>query len=353
MWLEWIAGLAPNREYYRNNTVKDDVNAFAKVSWEVARGLSLWGDVQYRHIGHTIGGVSDLYDMRAEVRDMVSLDVGRTFDFFNPKAGIYWDVDPHNALYASAAVAHKEPVRNNYLEAREGFSPRSERLVDAELGYKLRYERVAAEINLYYMDYKDQLVRTGEINELGQAVSANVPRSFRTGAELSLGWQPVKWFRWDVFGTFSVNRILDYTDYLYDQAGVHEVVRDYRGTVDIAFSPSVIAGNIFSFNVGGFYGAVQTNYVSKQYLTNSRREELSLPGYCVTGVRASYRFALRGMKYLEAGVAVGNLFNAHYSASGWGASSVSWEGNTPVRHDYAGYYPQATINASGTVTMSF
>jgi iron complex outermembrane receptor protein len=155
-----------------------------------------------------------------------------------------------------------------------------------------------------------------------------------------------------------MNRILDYTDYLYDEAGVREVVRDYRGTTEIAFSPSIIAGTIFSFNVGGFYGAMQTNYVSKQYLTNAEREELTLPAYCVTTLRASYRFALRGMKYLEVGVTVGNLFNARYSASGWGSSSVTWEPDgsgdaTPVRHDYAGYYPQATINASGTITLSF
>jgi iron complex outermembrane receptor protein len=107
---------------------------------------------------------------------------------------------------------------------------------------------------------------------------------------------------------------------------------------------------------------LQTNYVSKQYLTNAEREELSLPAYCVTGLRASYRFRLPRMNYLEVGVVVNNLFNATYSSSGWGSSSVTSEGGAdgsggtggvPVRHDYAGYYPQATINALGTVTLSF
>ncbi len=352
--------LAPNHEYYRNNSVKHDASVFAKANWTVARGLSLWGDVQYRHISHKIDGTNDVYDWING--GMQSLDVARTYDFFNPKVGLYYDVARNHALYASFAVAHKEPTRDNYTEAKFGATPKSERLMDVELGYKLDCESITAGANLYYMNYKDQLVPTGELNDIGEALAANVPNSFRTGIELTFGWQAAKWFRWNIFGTFSLNRILDYTEYLpdydadweymYTPAGIQSHTANKLGNTTIAFSPSIIAGNVFTFNVKGFYGALQTNYVSKQYLTNSQREELSLPGYCVTTLRASYRFPLPHMKYLELGVVVNNLFNSLYASSGFGYSSMVHY-DTPKIESGVGYFPQATINALGSITLSF
>lgn len=343
--------LLPGHEYYRNSSVKDDANVFAKATWEVARGLALWGDVQYRHISHRIEGDHDVWDWING--RMQTLDVDRNYDFFNPKVGAYYDITDNHALYASFGVAHKEPTRDNFTNAKFGENPLSERLMDVEAGYKLNYEKVSAGVNLYYMRYKDQILPTGELNDIGEALSTNVPDSFRAGVELTFGWQIAKWFRWDVFGTFSRNRILDYTDYLYDEDYVEDVMTDFRGNTTIAFSPSIIAGNVFTFNVKGFYGALQTNYVSKQYLTNSERKELSLPGYCITTLRASYRFALPRMKYLELGITVNNLLNAKYSSSGFGYSGVTYSGGVATRNDYAGYFPQATIGALGSVTLSF
>ncbi len=345
--------LDPDHEYYRNTTTKDDANIFAKASWTVARGLSIYGDVQYRHISHKINGTNDNYDWREGVEAMQALDVNRTYDFFNPKVGVYYDITPYHAVYASFGVAHKEPTRNDFTDAKFDRVPEPERLMDWELGYKLSYEKVSAGVNLYYMRYKDQLVQTGQLNDIGEPLAANVPDSFRAGAELTLGVQFTDWFRWDVFGTFSRNRILDYTEYLNDEGYAEDPIANQLGNTTISFSPSIVAGNIFTFTAGGFYGALQTNYVGKQYLTNSERKALALPQYCVTNLRASYRFALPSMKYLELGVAVNNLFSTEYSSFGWGSSAVEYENGTPVRKDYAGYFPQATINVLGSVTLSF
>ncbi len=354
--------LDPGHEYYRNTTTKDDANLFAKASWTPVRGLSIYGDVQYRHISHRIDGANDNYDWING--SMQALDVDRRYDFFNPKVGVYYDIDANHALYASFAVAHKEPTRNDFTDAKFGVSPDPERLLDYELGYKLACEKVSAGVNLYYMRYKDQLVQTGELNDIGEPLAANVPDSFRAGVELTLGVQPAKWFRWDVFGTFSRNRILDYTETIphvdeywegvYGADGLQVQTRQESGNTTIAFSPSIIAGNIFTFSVRGFYGALQTNYVGKQYLNNSQREDLSLPGYCVTNLRASYRFALRSMKYLELGVAVNNIFNAEYSSFGFGYTNMMeyGDGSQEIKSG-AGYFPQATINVLGSVTLSF
>jgi iron complex outermembrane receptor protein len=353
--------LAPGHEYYRNTTVKDDASLFVKASWEVARGLSLWGDVQYRHISHRIDGTNDVYDWRTGVESMQALDVARNYDFFNPKVGAYYDISANHAVYASFGVAHKEPTRDNYTEAKFGVTPRSERLMDTELGYKLGYGNISAGVNLYYMRYKDQIVPTGGLNDIGEPLAANVPDSFRAGIELTAGWQVTRWFRWDIFGTFSRNRILDYVEllpdydadwnYMYTE-GIQSHTPDALGDTEIALSPSIVAGNVFTFNVKGFYGALQTNYVGKQYLTNSQRKEFLLPAYCVTTLRASYRFALPRMKYLELGVTVGNLFNAKYSSFGFGYSSMVHDDPSYIASE-AGYFPQATINVLGGVTLSF
>jgi iron complex outermembrane receptor protein len=360
VWIKNYVGdrLDPSADYYRNTTVKSDANLFAKASWTVARGLSLYADLQYRHIRHRIDGTNDNYDWRTGVEAMQALNVDRTYDFFNPKVGVYYDINAHHSVYASVAVAHKEPTRNDFTDAAFGSSPRPERLLDYELGYKLKGEIITGSANLYYMDYKDQLVQTGQLNDIGEPLADNVARSFRAGVELTLGVQFTDWFRWDVFGTFSRNRILGYTEYLsdVDESGesLWTQTAEERGNTTIAYSPSIIAGNIFSFNVKGFYGALQTNYVSRQYLTNSQREELTLPAYCITNLRASYRFPLRTMKYLEVGVTVGNLFNAKYSSYGFGYSSLVHhpDGSTQVAGT-PGYFPQATVNALGSITLSF
>lgn len=354
--------LDPTRDYYRNTTAKNDFNVFARASWTVARGLSLYGDLQYRRIGHRIEGYNDNYDWTNG--GMQRLDVDRTYGFFNPKVGVYYDINANHSVYASVAVAHKEPTRNDFSDARFGVTPKAERLTDYEAGYKFSQGAVSFGANLYYMRYRDQLVKTGELNDIGEPLAANVPESFRAGIELTLGVQFAKWFRWDVFGTLSRNRILDYTETLphidenwdpvYDANWAQVQTARNIGNTTIAYSPAVIAGNIFTFNVGGFYGALQTNYVSKQYLTNSQRKELTLPRYCVTNLRASYRFGLRSMRYLELGVAVNNIFNTEYSNFGFGYSNImeNSDGTSEIVSG-SGYFPQATIHVLGSVTISF
>jgi iron complex outermembrane receptor protein len=359
-WIKNYVGdhLDPSDDYYRNTTDKRDANLFVKASWTVTKGLSLYGDLQYRHISHRINGTNDNYDWRTGVEAMQGLAVDKTYNFFNPKVGLYYDITPRHALYASVAVAHKEPTRNDFTDAAFDASPRPERLLDYELGYKLKGERVWGGVNLYYMNYRDQLVQTGQLNDIGEPLADNVARSYRAGVEVTLGVKLAEWLRWDVFSTFSRNRILDYTEYLSDVDETGESLwtqtAEERGNTTIAYSPSVIAGNIFTFTAGGFYGAIQTNFVNRQYLTNSQREELTLPAYCTTNLRVSYRFPLRTMRYLEVGVSVGNLFNAKYSSYGFGYSSLVHLADGSTRVDSTpGYFPQATTNVLGSITLSF
>ena len=138
---------------------------------------------------------------------MQKLDIDEDFDFFNPKAGLSWQIDRNHRLYGSFSVAHKEPTRNNYTDGYFTEHPKAERLFDYELGYTFANSWLHAGANFYYMDYKDQLVLTGELNEIGEAMASNVPDSYRTGIELMAGIKLDCGLQWDINATLSKNRV--------------------------------------------------------------------------------------------------------------------------------------------------
>lgn len=372
IWIKnYVGDLTPDHEYYRNRSVKDDANVFARANWEVARGLSIYGDLQYRYIHHTIKGPDDKWNWLDGTRQM--LEVDNKYHFFNPKAGIFYDIDDHHNVYASFAVAHKEPTRNNFTDAKFGTVPKPERLFDYELGYSFRSRVFSAGINLYYMDYKDQLVLTGQVNDIGEPLSDNVARSFRAGIELTAGVQITRWLRWDINATFSRNRILDYTEYVddyvvnadgdWEATGKQTAV--YIGDTEISFSPSIIAGSLISVNFGDFSASLQSLCVGSQYVTNSMQNgimgadgkwelaPLKLDAYFVNNLRLNYQFRLPSMQFLNVGVAVNNLFNAMYCNNGWGYSMMVKEGDKTFRSNDMGYFPQAGINFMASVTLRF
>lgn len=352
LWVQnYIGTLDTEHEYYRNHSTKNDANIFAKADWAVARGVNLYADLQYRFINHRINGRNDNYDwIKGE---MQALDVNRTYHFFNPKLGVNYAITDNHTLYASLAVVSKEPTRNGFTDAKQGVIPKAENMLDVEVGYKLSTAQVQAEANFYFMGYRNQLVQTGEINEIGEPLTANVPKSYRTGIELSASYQPCKWFRAKLYGTFSRNKILDYTEYTTDyDASWNELgtqTATVLGTTNLALSPSVIAGSVFEFNVRGLYAALNTQYVSRQYLTNGSHSELTLPHYCITNLTLRYTLPLRKLRAIDFGVAVNNLFNTRYASNGYGGSSTV----AGARYDEAYYFPQAGINLMGSITIRF
>lgn len=372
IWIEnYVGTLMPDHEYYRNHSIKDDANIFARANWQVANGLSIYGDLQYRYIHHTINGPGDKWNWIDDTRQI--LDFDNKYNFFNPKAGIFYDINANNSIYGSFATAHKEPTRNNFTDAKFDTTPLPERLFDYELGYNYRSRVFSAGINLYYMDYKNQLVLTGEVNDIGEALSDNVAKSFRAGIELTAGVQITKWLRWDLNATLSRNRILDYTEYVDDyfvnDEGDWEAAYTqsaiYIGNTDISFSPSVLVGSLITVNVGNFSASLQSQYVGSQYVTNSMQKgvmgpdgtwevaPLMLDAYFVNNLRLNYTFKLPTMQYLNVGLAVNNLFNSMYCNNGWGYSMMVKDGNSTFRYNDMGYFPQAGINVMGSVTLRF
>lgn len=340
-----------DHQYYGNESIKNDANLYLKATYKVLDRLTLYADMQYRHVNHTIRGQNDNWD--ANIGQMQRLDIRNYYNFFNPKGGLFYQINPKNSIYASVAVAHKEPTRNNYTDARVNVTPKPEQLTDYELGYTFSSSSFSASATLYYMNYKDQLVLTGALNEIGEPMAENVAKSYRAGVELSAGWQIAPWVRWDLNATFSRNKILDYTEYVdnydVDWNPLYTQTAFFYPSTDISFSPSVTAGSLFRFTHSGWMATFQSQYVSRQYMNNSSQADISLDPYFVNNLGVSYTFKLPFARDLTLGVTVNNIFNEQYESNGWGGSSIV----SGKRENAAGYFPQAGINFMGSMSIRF
>lgn len=355
LWAKnYIGELDPNTDYYRNEAHKTDANVYLRAEYLLCRGLTAYADAQYRHIRYRMEGTNDKYNSWAG-SGMQRLDLDERFNFFNPKAGINWQVNPRLRLFASVAQAHKEPTRNNYTDGYFTERPRAERLTDYEVGGAYHAPRWHAAANLYLMNYRNQLVLTGELNEIGEAVSANVPRSYRAGLELQGGFSLPCGLEWTGNLTLSRNRIRDFkeTIYGYDDAWNDlPPVEINHGDTHIAFSPEILAGSRLAYSIKGLRAELMTQYVGKQYMSNADVAAHRLDDYCVSHLDLSYSFAPRRyIKNVRVGVAIYNLFNAEYETNGWASSSYL---NTPDnRVNYTGYAAQAGTNFLANLTLKF
>ena len=363
IWVEnYTSPLAPDHEYYRNDARKNDFNIYIKGNYVITGGLSAYADLQYRHIGYRMKGDNDKWDWTASPERLQVLDVDEPFDFFNPKAGLNWQMNEHNRFYASFAVAQKEPTRNNYNDGPLVKHPTSEKLYDWEAGYELRSGRLVAGVNCYYMKYKDQLVLNGKINEIGELMAENVPDSYRMGVELMAGFRFTDWLRWDVNATLSRNRIKDYVGYVSDYDAdtwddMWTQTEIHAGDKTIAFSPSVTVGSMLALDYKGFTATLQSQYVSRQYLDNFERKDDSLDPYFVNNLDLGYTFTLPHVLSITVGATIYNLFDEKYETNGYSMTSALYPGgskdNKYTLYSDPRFYPMAGINALGHVTFRF
>ena len=371
--------LTPDFEYYRNNAKKTDFNIYGKVNYEFVDGLSAYVDLQYRNVGYKMQNPSDYYLGSSFTKDYI---INEKFNFFNPKVGLNFNLDDHNKVYISYAISHKEPVRNNYENdfAAGNDMPKAERLNDLEVGYEFKSQKFSAGANFYYMDYKNQFVLTGELDNIGEAVTRNLDKSYRMGVELTAAWKPVDWFQWDANATWSRNRVKDIAVTLEDGTTSYTI----EGETPLGFSPDFIFNNVLTFQHAGFKAAIQSQYVSDQYLTNTgfktmecndnwndnyeavgntTYETLMLKRHFTTNIDLSYHFAMKcvGMKDATVGVTLYNIFDAKYDNNGWAApqyrvvdnklKAVNAWGN----RDYgaAGFAPSAPFNFMAHLSLNF
>lgn len=365
-----VAALQPNHKYYDDNAKKTDFNVYGKVTYDFVPGLNAYVDLQYRHVGIKMVGPTD--EINWDTNKRIVYDMKESYDFFNPKFGLNYDITSNHKVYASYAIAHKEPTRNNFQNSlnAELDQPKAERLNDLEVGYKYQSQLFTAGANLYWMDYKDQFVLTGEIDKIGEAITRNVPDSYRLGVELEAALKPIDWFRWDVNATWSKNRVKGITVQLMD-GGVADL-----GNQPLAFSPDFILNNILTFSYRGLKASVQSQYVSEQYMTNTGFKSyqthddngqlvdvgMMLDGHFTTNVALSYNFQLPklGIKDVTVGLTLYNLFSAKFDNNGWAAPAFTQQGDKVIATGWgesdqyeAGFAPSAPFNMMAHLSVNF
>lgn len=351
IWMEHAADVLPGRTYYDNIGNKTDVSGFVRVKHDFAGDvLRLQAEAQIRSVLYTADGVD---------ADLQNVLINDDLLFFNPKIGVDYNLSSSSRGYASVAIANREPARSDYLDSPD-FGSESishERLIDFEFGYRYVAKKWATEIGFYHMDYKDQLIATGMLNDVGNSVRVNVPSSFRQGIEFQAGVELQPRFRWDGNVTVSRNKINVFSEtlYDYDENFEYENLVNHVNT-DISFSPAFIAASVFGYDVWSNDDSqikceLSTKYVGKQYLDNTSNDSRSLPGYVVNNVVLSYSQSFESGGDLTLSVFANNILDHMYSANGWTYSYLSGGMNSMTTENYV--YPQAGRHGFVNLTMTF
>lgn len=333
IWARFAGNSMIRDRYYDDDSKKTDFNMFGKINYEISKNWRLFGDLQFRNVGYVANG------------DDTGL-VDDTFNFFNPKFGITYDLNSSNNLYASFAVANREPNRNDY----ENGNPKPEKLNDLELGWRYVSPSVQLSTNIYYMRYKDQLVLTGEINDVGAPLRANVGDSYRFGLEVDASISIGKYFKLQPNIALSTNKNIDF---LFQRDG--ELLN--LGNTNIAYSPDIVAGNILSYLPNEkFQISLLTKYVGKQFMGNIDSDGSILDDYSQTDFNIQYIFNTNSfIKSIVLSGLINNIFNAQNVSNGYFFTFDDDFSNpgTITTIEGAGYYPQAGINFLLGATFNF
>jgi len=339
--------------YYDSDAAKLDASGFVKAAYALSPAWSVFGDVQFRHVDYRTDGYNDKFISDDTGIHKHFLDVDVHYNFFNPKAGVNFQSGGHRA-YASFAMSHREPERNNFTDNGKYPFPRAERLLDWEAGYQWNGERFQAGVNLYYMRYQDQLVQTGELSDIGEALTTNIPDSYRLGAELTAGWNVTRWLSLEANAALSRNRLLNFDEVVEDwDNGSRKIHYD---DAPLAYSPDAILNGFATLHFGGFRAVWHTGFVSRMYLDNTGNVDRSLPAYSLSDLSLSYTLKPRRiLRELVFGVDANNLFSARVAQSGWVYSAVCDSYGHPNENRYyqIGFIPVAPLTIIGHITLRF
>lgn len=340
IWAQFASNGALNHKYYNDTADKTDFNIYAKANYQATDKLNVFADIQYRTINYSFLGFSS---------QLINIQQTASLNFINPKVGVNYDINPNASVYASYSVGNKEPSRDDYTQSTPESRPKHETLNDIEAGYKQNTKNAMWTVNVYHMDYKNQLVLTGEINDVGAYNRANVAKSYRQGIEGAFGIRLLKNLNWEMNATFSQNKIENFAEYVddYDNGGQQKIT--YSET-DIAFSPNLIAGNTFTFEpVKNLKFSFISKYVSEQYLDNTSTDTRKLDAFFVNDLRINYSFKTKYIRSIGITLAINNLFSEQYESNGytWG---YIYGGQRIVENFY---YPQAGINYLAGLTFKF
>lgn len=341
IWSEYSSNSFIDKPWYTNTGDKTDLNVYAKANYQFSKLLNFYADLQVRNIDYSMEGIHD---------DLRDLTQDHTFTFFNPKGGLFYTLNRSSSFYASVAIAHREPNRSAYRDADPGQTVSPERLTDFESGYKFQSKNISVEANVYYMKYRDQLVLTGQINNVGDPILVNVPNSYRTGIELSGGVQIVKSLRWDMNLTLSQNKITDFIGYTDNWDTWPEQKADTLGTTDISFSPGVIGSSLLTWEpLKLLQISLQSKVVGRQFIDNTSNRSRSLDPYLINDLKLYYSIKTGFLRQIDLMLSLNNIFNVEYESNAWVYRYYTGD----REYEMNGYFPQAKFNFMAGVSLKF
>ncbi len=332
IWARFFSDGEKDHHWYDNLGIKTDYNVYGKMNYNLFPGGNLYFDMQVRGIGYRMSGQDD---------DQRELTQNHHYLFFNPKAGLTYKLSDRISVYGSFAVAHREPSRYDFKDAPvNGPEPRPEILRDVETGAEWRARNATFHANMYYMRYKDQLVMTGKINDVGVPIMTNVPVSYRLGLELQAMVRVSRKLSWEGNTTFSKNEILNFTEYV-DDWDTWSQRPFYLGITDLSFSPEAVANSSLKYQLLKSLDLQWlAKYVGKQYIDNTASEERKLDPYFVNDLLVTLKLKSKTFKSVQMTAMVNNLFNAKYETNAWVYQYYEGEKHKVMN----GYFPQAGIH---------
>lgn len=337
IWGQSLGEVLPNHRFYENQGIKKEGSLFAKATQTLSEGFTGFIDLQLRSIGYQVSG---------QIAGPAFFSVDDNFVFFNPKAGLTYEVASGQKLYFSYAKAQREPNRTDY----ENGNPKPEKLDDFEMGWRINTPKLQAQTNVYWMEYKDQLVLTGAIDAVGSPIRQNVGKSRRLGIELEFKVNLNSNWLWQPNIALSSNQNLDF---YFKRDGVLENL----GKTQLAYSPNLVGGNAIMYVPSTrFQIGLLSKYVGKQYMGNIDSENSTLSAYFVNDLNAVYTWQPnKWIQEIQWSLLVNNIFNAQYESNGYFYTfDDTWSAPGQVTTvEGAGYYPQAGINFLTGVMLRF
>ena len=355
IWAEYASNGSFEHEYYRNIATKFDNNVFVKSDYQASRKTLVFIDIQLRNIDYEFNG-NDV-DGSLETQNI-------ELDFLNPKFGLTYNLSKNQILYGSYAVANKEPNRADYIESSPNSRPIHETLYDTEIGYKYTNRRLVFNVNLFNMKYDNQLIKTGEINDVGYFTSKNIKSSFRRGAEVEGAFIVNEKLNISGNLTISENKVDSFTQYIdnWDTWGQSQI---FHKNSDLAFSPNIIWAAQANYNLNKRTKVIfNSKYVGEQYIDNTSSRERMLNDYLISNLQFDYHFNNYLLKDAKISFLINNLFNIEYVSNAWIYRYITNTFDPRESDDYtslasdgiydmAGYFPQAKRNYLLGLTLGF
>ncbi|WP_147677243.1 TonB-dependent receptor [Algibacter pacificus] len=310
--------------YYDGDATKNDFSLFSKATFKLNKKLTGFVDLQGRFVDYKTNGLNS---------DRVDFITDANFSFFNPKVGLTYKNSQFSSFYGSFAVANREPNRDDF----EAGVTKNETLNDIELGWRFNKNKVSVNSNLYYMFYKNQLVLTGELDDVGSPIRATSGKSYRLGLEVDANIQFSKQFSTSTNVSVSDNKNRNFNS---EVSGTLENL----GNTNISYSPNLVVGNAINYSpVERLQLALLSKFVGKQYLNNIDDKNSRLDSYFINDLNIQYEIKPKSIfKSIVLSGLVNNIFNVEYVSN-----AVDYGGG------YIYYFPQAPANFLVGATFKF